>query len=640
MRHVPFVNCEKINKQIEYIDMKNKNLLFIALILLTAGGAYADDVSFTVQAPNAVVQGNQFQLAYTINTQKVKDFRIGNIADFDVLMGPSRSSQFSMVNGKTSSSITYTYVLRGRKEGTYTIPPASIEVGGKTYESKSVTIKVLPPDKTSAGQGNSASSSSGSTNSGRSQGGASTSSSSNGQISDSDIFLIASANKTKVYEQEAILLTYKVYTTVDLRELDGKMPDLKGFHMQEVDLPANKQFTLEHYRGRNYKTLVWRQFVLFPQQSGTLEIPSVTYEGTIYQQVRNADPFDIFFNGGSSYTKVQKSLRTPKVTIEVSPLPAGRPASYYGGVGEFSISSDISTQELKENEAVTVRLVISGTGNMKLLKTPELNFPADFEVYDPKVENNFKLKTGGLSGNKVIEYLAIPRHAGEYEIPGFEFSYFDTKAKAYKTLTTTPYALKVNRGSGSTTAVTSGYVNKEDLRLLGEDIRYIKLKETPLQKSGEYFFGSTRYWLCYLVPVLLLLVAIVVWRKKAVENANIAKVKTKKANKVASKRLNAAKKLIASGNEAAFYEEALKALWGYTSDKLGIPVASLSKDNIASKLAAHDVPETTVSEFTTLLSDCEFARYAPAISGIRVQDIYDRTLSLMDKLENSIKIKN
>ena len=617
-----------------------KPTLIIALLLLTTVGVHADDLSFTVQAPSTVVQGSQFQVAYTINTQKVKDFRLGNVTDFDVLMGPSRSSQFSMVNGKTSSSITYTYVMRGNKEGTYTIPPATIVAGNEKLESKSVKIKVLPPDEPSSGQGSGTSSSS-SSSQGRSQSGSgAAASSSNGQISDSDIFLVASANKTKVYEQEAILLTYKVYTTVNLTELNGKMPDLKGFHMQEVDLPANKEFTLEHYRGRNYKTLVWRQFVLFPQQSGTLEIPSVAYEGTILQQVRTADPFDIFFNGGSSYTKVQKTLRTPKLTIEVSPLPAGRPASYYGGVGDFSISSDISTQELKENEAVTVRLVISGTGNMKLLKTPELNFPTDFEVYDPKVENNFKLKTGGLSGNKVIEYLAIPRHAGEYQIPGFEFSYFDTKTKAYKTLTTNPYTLKVNRGNGSTTAVTSGYVNKEDLRLLGEDIRYIKLKETPLQKSGEYFFGSTRYWLCYLVPVLLLLVAIVVWRKKAVENANIAKVKTKKANKVASKRLNAAKKLMASGNEAAFYDEVLKALWGYTSDKLGIPVASLSKDNIASELAAHDVPETTVSEFTTLLSDCEFARYAPAISGIRVQDIYDRTLSLMDKLENSIKIKN
>lgn len=612
-------------------------LLFIASFMLLAGNMYAaDELKFTVQAPSTVVQGSQFQLAYSINTQKVKDFRMGSTTDFDILMGPSRSSQFSMVNGETSSSITYTYVLRGKKEGTYTIPPATITAGGKTLESNSVTIKVLPPDQTTGGQGSGGSSSSSSRGSGSSASSQGVSPSSSGTISDNDIFIIASANKTKVYEQEAILLTYKVYTTVNLTELSGKMPDLKGFAMQEVELPANKEFTLEHYKGRNYKTLVWRQFVLFPQQSGTLEIPSVTYEGTILQQSRTIDPLDIFFNGGSSFTKVQKSLRTPKLTIEVKPLPAGKPASYCSGVGEFSISSDISTQELKENEAVTVRLVISGTGNMKLLKTPEINFPADFEVYDPKIENNFKLKASGLSGNKVIEYLAIPRHASDYEIPSVQFSYFDTKLKAYRTLSTPTYQLKVARGDGSTTTVTSGYVNKEDLKLLGKDIRYINLNDAVVKPKGNYFFGTFGFWLYYIIPSLLLLAALIIWRKKAAENANIAKVKTRKANKVATRRLRNAKKLMNGGDDAAFYDEILKALWGYTSDKMNIPVSKLSKDNIASELAEHGVDEMTIGEFTTLLSNCEFARYAPAISSVKVEDIYNHTVDLIDKMEGSI----
>jgi hypothetical protein len=612
-------------------------LLFIASFMLLAGNMYAaDELKFIVQAPSTVVQGSQFQLAYSINTQKVKDFRMGSTTDFDILMGPSRSSQFSMVNGETSSSITYTYVLRGKKEGTYTIPPATITAGGKTLESNSVTIKVLPPDQTTGGQGSDGSSSSSSRGSGSSASSQGVSPSSSGTISDNDIFIIASANKTKVYEQEAILLTYKVYTTVNLTELSGKMPDLKGFAMQEVELPANKEFTLEHYKGRNYKTLVWRQFVLFPQQSGTLEIPSVTYEGTILQQSRTIDPLDIFFNGGSSFTKVQKSLRTPKLNIEVKPLPAGKPASYCSGVGEFSISSDISTQELKENEAVTVRLVISGTGNMKLLKTPEINFPADFEVYDPKIENNFKLKASGLSGNKVIEYLAIPRHAGDYEIPSVQFSYFDTKLKAYRTLSTPTYQLKVARGDGSTTTVTSGYVNKEDLKLLGKDIRYINLNDAVVKPKGNYFFGTFGFWLYYIIPSLLLLAALIIWRKKAAENANIAKVKTRKANKVATRRLRNAKKLMNGDDDAAFYDEILKALWGYTSDKMNIPVSKLSKDNIASELAEHGVDELTIGEFTTLLSNCEFARYAPAISSVKVEDIYNHTVDLIDKMEGSI----
>lgn len=618
--------------------MKKTIILLPLFILLFVGNTFAESLEFTVQAPNAVVQGDQFRLSYTINTQKVKDFRVGSITDFDVLMGPSRSSQLSFINGTKTSSITYTYILRAGKEGTYTIPPATIVAEGKSMESKSVTVKVLPPDE-DEGQGSASSSGNGNRQQGSASSGtgAAASSSQNGQVSDKELFLVASTNKTKVYEQEAILLTYKVYTTVDLRELDGKIPDLKGFHMQEVELPANKSFSLESYKGKNYKTVVWQQFVLFPQQTGILEIPPVEYEGTIYQQVRSADPLDFFFNGGSSYVKVQKTLRTPKLTIEVSPLPAGKPASYYGGVGEFSISSDISTQELKENEAVTVRLIISGTGNMKLLKTPEVLFPSDFEVYDPKVDNNFKLKTNGLSGNKAIEYLAIPRHAGDYEIPGVEFTYFDTKNKEYKTLTTPSYNLKVNRGSGSTTTVTTGYVNKEDLKLLGEDIRFIDLKDTNLKAKGEYFFGSLNYWLWYIVPTALLLACIIIWRKKAVENANISKVKTKKANKVATKRLKEAKKLMTNNNESAFYDEVLRALWGYTGDKLNIPVAKLSKDNIAVELTNHGVDEKTIQEFTNLLGDCEFARYAPSASSITVADVYDRVVSLMNKMEDAIR---
>lgn len=618
--------------------MKKTIILLPLFILLFVGNTFAESLEFTVQAPNAVVQGDQFRLSYTINTQKVKDFRVGSITDFDVLMGPSRSSQLSIINGTKTSSITYTYILRAGKEGTYTIPPATIVAEGKSMESKSVTVKVLPPDE-DEGQGSASSSGNGNRQQGSAASGtgAAASSSQNGQVSDKELFLVASTNKTKVYEQEAILLTYKVYTTVDLRELDGKIPDLKGFHMQEVELPANKSFSLESYKGKNYKTVVWQQFVLFPQQTGILEIPPVEYEGTIYQQVRSADPLDFFFNGGSSYVKVQKTLRTPKLTIEVSPLPVGKPASYYGGVGEFSISSDISTQELKENEAVTVRLIISGTGNMKLLKTPEVLFPSDFEVYDPKVDNNFKLKTNGLSGNKAIEYLAIPRHAGDYEIPGVEFTYFDTKNKEYKTLTTPSYNLKVNRGSGSTTTVTTGYVNKEDLKLLGEDIRFIDLKDTNLKVKGEYFFGSLNYWLWYIVPTALLLACIIIWRKKAVENANISKVKTKKANKVATKRLKEAKKLMTNNNESAFYDEVLRALWGYTGDKLNIPVAKLSKDNIAVELTNHGVDEKTIQEFTNLLGDCEFARYAPSASNITVADVYDRIVSLMNRMEDAIR---
>lgn len=612
--------------------MKKLLLTFTLLVSAFASYVQAEELTFTAEAPGAVVMGETFRLSYTVNTHKAKNFRVGNITDFDILMGPtqSSSSSTSIINGVRTSSrtLTFTCILRPKKEGTFTIPAATITADNKQMTSKELTVKVLPPD-----QRNSSTSSSG-TQSGR---GASASQS--GQVTDDDLFIVATVNKKKVYEQEAILLTYKIYTTVNLTNVSGKMPDLKGFHTQEVEMPkGNREFQLEHYKGRNYRTIVWSQYVLFPQQSGQLEIPSITFEGTIAQRVQNYDPFEAFFNGGSSYVNVQKSIRTPKLTIDVSPLPAGKPASFSGGVGDFSISSSISTTELKENEAVTLKVIISGTGNMKLIRTPEVNFPADFEVYDPKVDNKFTLKTGGQAGNKVIEYLAIPRFGGTYTIPPVEFSYFDVKSGDYKTLKTPEYTLNVAKGSGSSSASAPvGYVSKEELRLLGQDIRYINLKDTNYRPKGQFFFGTMGYWLWYIVPLVAFIVLMIVYRKQAVENANIAKTRTKKAGKVATRRLKVAKKKMAEKDKAGFYDEVLKAIWGYLSDKLNMPQAELSKDNIAMELAARQVPEASIEECSKLLSECEFARYAPTLSRNSVEQIYEKVASLMNKLENQIK---
>ena len=612
--------------------MKKLLLTIILLVSTVANYVRAEELTFTADAPSAVVMGETFRLSYTVNTHKAKNFRVGNITDFDILMGPtqSSSSSTSIINGVRTSSrtLTFTCILRPKKEGTCTIPAATIMAEDKQMTSKELTVKVLPPDQRS-----SAASSSGS----QTSRGSSTSQS--GQINDDDLFIVATVNKKKVYEQEAILLTYKIYTTVNLTNVSGKMPDLKGFHTQEVEMPkGNREFQLEHYKGRNYRTIVWSQYVLFPQQSGQLEIPSITFEGTIAQRVQNYDPFEAFFNGGNSYVNVQKTIRTPRLTIDVSPLPAGKPASFCGGVGDFSISSSISTTELKENEAVTLKLVISGTGNMKLIKTPEVKFPADFEVYDPKVDNKFTLKIGGQAGNKVIEYLAIPRFGGNYTIPPVEFSYFDVKSGAYKTLKTPEYSLNVAKGDGSSiTSAPVSYVSKEELRLLGQDIRYINLKNTDYRPKGQFFFGTIGYWLWYMIPFAAFLVIVIIYRKQAVENANMAKVKTKKASKVATRRLKVAKQKMQQKDKAGFYDEVLKALWGYLSDKLSMPVSELSKDNIATKLAECQVSGDLIEECANIISECEFARYAPTLSGYADDKIYDKVATLMNRLENSIK---
>ena len=602
--------------------------LFVCTLACTT--LHAEELSFTASAPNAVVMGGTFRLSYTINTHDARAFRLGDIADFDVLSGPnqSSSSSTSIINGVRTSSktLTFTCILRPKKEGTFTIPSATITADGKQMSSEAVTVQVLPPDQ-QGGQ---------SQQSGSQGRGVATAQT--GQISNDDLFITATVNKKKVYEQEAILLTYKIYTTVNLTNVSGKMPDLKGFHSQEVEMPkGNREFELEHYNGRNYRTIGWSQYVLFPQQSGKLEIPSITFEGTVAQRVQNYDPFEAFFNGGSSYVNVQKPIRTPKLTVDVSPLPSGKPTSYYGGVGDFSISSSVSTSELKEDEAVTLKLVISGTGNMKLIRTPEVKFPADFEIYDPKVDNKFTLKTGGLSGNKVIEYLAIPRHAGNYTIPSVEFTYFDVKSGAYKTLTTPEYTLHVAKGDGTMSSASVGYVSKEELRLLGQDIRYINLGEAKFHARGSYLYGTVVYWLWYIIPFVAFIMIVVVYRKQAIENANIAKQKTKKAGKVATRRLKVAKMKMQQSDKAGFYDEVLKALWGYLSDKLSMPVSELSKDNISAKLADCQVPEDIINECLSLVGECEFARYAPSLSGSSEESIYGRVAELMNDLENAIR---
>ena len=550
-----------------------RKIVFLWMALFaTALCSYADDkVTFTASAaPDVVAVGDQLRLSYTVNTQKVKDFRVPSIKGFDVLMGPSRSYSRQNFNGNVTENLTYTYILLAKAEGEYTIPGATLSVGKDQYLSNSVKIKVLPADQSSNAQG-----------AGSGQGGRSSSSSSGTSISNNDLFITATLSKTNVYEQEAILLTYKIYTVVDLRGFDNvKLPDFKGFHSQEVELPNDRRWGLEHYKGRNYHSTIYRQFVLFPQQSGKLTIDAARFDASVEKMEEVVDPFEAFFNGGGGSIQIKKTLMTPKLTVDVKSLPAGKPTDFSGGVGEFTISSSINSTDVKTNDAITIKLVISGTGNLKLVSDPEVKFPEDFEVYDPKVDNKFRLTNAGLSGNKVIEYLAIPRNAGTYKIPPIKFSYFDIKSRSYKTLTTEEYVVQVAKGAGNATQTIANFTNKEDLKVLNEDIRFIKQNDVKLMPKGEYFYGSTAYWLFYLIPGILFITCFVLYRKQIAANANVARVRTKKANKVAVKRMKQAEKLLAANKKDEFYDEVLKALWGYISDKLNIPVSRCLKTTL------------------------------------------------------------
>ena len=607
-----------------------KLIIILMTLMAYSTQTFADKVSFVASAPDVVVVGDQFRLSYTVTTQKVKDFRAPSIKGFDVLMGPSRSEQSStqIVNGSVSStsSITFTYILMANTAGEFTVPGASIVADGNQMISNSVKIKVLPQDQNhnSSRRNNDNSSS--------------IQPSSNASVSNQDLFITATASKTNVYEQEAFVLTYKIYTRESNLQLNNaKLPDFKGFHSQEIEMTTNARWTPEHYKGRNYYTTVYRQFVLFPQQSGKLFIEPAQFQMTVNKPVQSADPFDAFFNGGNNVIEIKKPITTPKIAINVNPLPAGKPTNFLGGVGEFNISSSINSKELKTNDAITIKLVISGTGNLKLISNPEIKFPDDFEVYDPKVDNQVRLTKEGLTGNKVIEYLAIPRHAGTYKIPGVSFSYFDIRSKSYKTLNTEDYVINVEKGAGNADQVIANFTNKEDLKVLGEDIRYIKQNEVTFQPKGSFFYGSMSYWLFYIIPALAFILFFIIYRKQAAENANVAKMRTKKANKVAIKRMKLAGKLLSENNKAAFYDEDLKALWGYISDKLNIPVSRLSKDNIEEKLRNHGVSEELIKEFLNALNDCEFARFAPGDENQAMDKVYSSSIEVISKMENSIK---
>lgn len=584
--------------------------------------------TLTGSAPSHVATGEQFRLTYTVNTQDVSDFRAGDIPDeLEVLIGPNRSMQssYQMINGHTSSSssITYTYIVRATKNGSFTIPPAHVVVGGKTIASNTLTIKV---------SGSPSSSSSGSSRQHANEDGEIRDAGS--QISGSDLFIKVSANKKRVHEQEPILLTYKVYTLVGLTSLRGDMPDLKSFYTQEVDLPQQKSFSIETFNGRPYKTTTWSQYVMFPQMTGKLEIPSITFEGIVVQQNRNIDPFEAFFNGGSGYIEVKKKIQAPGIEIQVDPLPQ-RPANFSGGVGKFNISAQFDKTEIKANDPVSMRLIVSGTGNLKLIKQPVVNFPKDFDKYEPKVTDKTKLTSNGIEGSMIYDILVVPRHQGKYEIPPVEFTYFDTSENAYKTIKSESFTLDVAKGSGAGTV--NDFSGQTDLQELTKDIRYIKTGETRQHSLDDFFFGSTGYWISLSVLALLFISLFIIFRQRAIDNANVTKMRGKKANKVAAKRLKKAARLMADNKPGEFYDEVLRALWGYVGDKLNIPVEQLSHDNISQRLSERSVGEDTVSQFMGALDECEFERYAPGDPKGNMNKVYDKAISAIEKIEATMK---
>ena len=604
--------------------MKKIGWYIILLLMMLGYHVHVDAQHISVSAPSHVAAGENFRVAYTINTSDVEEFRMGGVQEgLEVIAGPYTSSQssYQMINGHTSSSssVTITYTLYAAKNGSFTIGASHALVGGKRLSSRPVKIQVSGHAQRTNGAPNMHGQDSYDQPRMRSAGSA---------ISGSDLFIKVSASKKRVHEQEPILLTYKVYTQVDLTQLEGKMPDLKGFHTQEVPLPQQKTFHSETVNGRPYKCVTWSQYVMYPQMTGRLEIPSITFKGIVVQQNRNVDPMEAFFNGGSGYVEVKKDIKAPGITLQVDPLPQ-RPANFSGGVGKFNISASLDKKEVKAGEPITLRVVVGGIGNLKLLKQPVVNFPKDFDKYDAKVTDKTRLTANGVEGNMVYDFLAVPRNQCSYTIPSVELTYYDTGKNAYKTIKTQPFKVEVEKGDGTS-------AESEDFASQDKDIHTIKLGKAEQHKADEMFFGSFGYWISLLMLLIAFVVLLIVFRRRAIENADIVKKRSNRAGKIATKRLRLANKLMLQGKQGEFYDEVMRALWGYMSYKLNMPAEKLNRDNIRETLGRHFVDDATIEKFTTALDECEFERYAPGDAAGNMNRTFESAMTAIMDIENAI----
>ena len=612
------------------IAMKKYSLFLITLMIFGAGTITAESVSLTAKVPATVVMGTPFQLTYSINTMAdPNELRLPDLNGFEIIAGPYTASSQQNINGQYSSSMAFTYMLMPKKLGSYSIGPGSILAGKQRYTSNGLSLKVLPQDKSAKGAAAAAASSGEPQQSGAS---------SSQSISSQDVFMRANVSKTKIYEQEAFLVTYKLYSLPDVIGVENfKLPDFKGFVMQKIDLPPNQQPRLENLNGHNYTTFVLYQVLLFPQRSGTFDVEkaSGTFGFRLRNQRHGRSIFDDFFD---TYQDVKRTLASPGLHINVDPLPtAGKPAGFSGTVGDFHLNAQIDKTTLKTNESVTVKITISGTGNLKLINTLPLKYPQDFETYEPKVDMNYHTTASGVTGTKTMEYLAIPRQPGDFVILPVTFSYFDVSSRSYKTVSTPEYKIHVDKGVGGSSGVVDNYAQKENIKIINKDIRYINSGNFAVSKRHDFMVGTFSFWMFLLIPLLIAVALFFLFRKQARDNANLALVRNRKANKMALKRLKLASAYLKEHKKEPFYDEVLKAFWGYLSDKLNIPMADLTKENMQTELEKHSVSEASTTRLMELLNTCEFARYAPVTASDAMDKLFAEAVSIIEELDGSIK---
>ena len=608
-----------------------KKIFLTVLSVLTAVVAVAQ-TSIKVEAPNVVATDEQFNVTFIIEGENSPtDFAWASSDDFQIQWGPQqgKSTSLQIINGQRTKSVqsTYTYVLRPVKAGRFTLPTATAKVKGKSISSESTTIEVVAAGAASTRQ--SASRPSSGQTAQRQQAG----------VQDSDVFMTLILDKTKVVVGEPIIATLKLYQRVNIAGFENvSFPTFNGFWSQEIEAPTNIEFAREVHDGQIYNAALLRRFVLVPQQQGKVTINPAEMTCLVNVRVSSGGTsiFDGFFD---DYRTVRKKVTTEPVVVTVDPLPSGAPASFAGGVGNFTISAKLSKDTLKTHEAASLILKVSGRGNVSLLETPKVNFPPDMEVYDTKISD--KIDKSGLSGSKTYEYPFIPRSYGDFEIEPVKYSYYDVNQHKYVTLETQPIILTVLRGAEAETTggiVMSGVLPK-DVKNLASDIRFINVKGADLMPQGRFFVGSVSFW---MFVVALFAIAVILWaalRHLAARRADVIGTKHRKATKMAMKRLQLANTFLKQNLYTAFYEELHKALLGFISDKLNIPSAELSRDRITEALAEGGVAPSQTETFIGILDACEYARYAPSAGNEAMAAHYASALDVISSIDSDMKTR-
>lgn len=598
---------------------------YILTFLLFWGGILkAQEVKFTAGVNKTTVgTGEQFQVDFTVNGNS-SDFNPPSFSGFQVLSGPNVSTSMESINGNTTVSNSYSYILMGVKIGDFTIGQATIMVNGKRLSTKAIKIKVVKgqPVQQNSGQGNGADNSI-----------------IEGNTADlaKSLFIKAVVDKTDVYMGEQLTVSFRIYTRIGIEDSRvDKVPDLNGFFNQDIKNLQQQQvqWHVETYKGLKYNAADLKQTILFPEHAGNITIEPMEMTLLVRQPVQSRDIMDQFFGG--SFKQVKYKAKSAPVVIHARPLPeAGKPDGFAGAVGKFNIEASVDKTELKANEALNYKVKVTGAGNIKLLKAVNTSFPTDFEKYDPKIADTTTETANGMAGSRIYNYLLIPRHQGEFTIDPIKFSYFNPATGKYASLTTKAFKIKVNKGVAESNVTALAGADKQDIKVLEKDIRYIKTNDTSLSKPGDSFFGSAVYYLLLVIGPVLCIGAYNYRNRMLKLNSDIVMVKNRRAGKVAAKHLANAHKQLVANNTAAFYEDVFKGMYGYLSDKLNIPYANLDRETIASALKAKSLDEQLVNRVLETLDLCEMARYAP-VTHISKQEVFEKAKGIISDIENKI----